>query len=84
MYQSFLSRQTFCCDKHVFVATKHVFCPDKSILYVFVATNIILSRQKFCHGKHTNKNMLAATNTCLCLPGLSARSFYFVHKPLCV
>ena len=25
-----LSRQTFCCDKHTFVATKDVFCRDKS------------------------------------------------------
>ena len=50
---SFLSRQTFCRDKHVrqnmsFISTKiclsrqTYFCGDKS----FVATNIILSRQK--------------------------------------
>ena len=39
---SFLSRQFF-CDKHMFVATKRVFCRDKSML---VATKV-LSRQFF-------------------------------------
>ena len=43
------------------IMTKHVFCRDKSMLVAtkvlsqqkyFVATNIILSRQKFCHSKH--------------------------------
>ena len=38
------SRQTFCCYKHTFVATKGVFCRDKR----FVATSILLSRQKAC------------------------------------
>ena len=41
---------TFCCDKHMFVMTKHVFCCDKSIL----------SWQKFCHSKHT----FVVTNFC--------------------
>ena len=46
-----LLRQTyFCRDKHVFAATKHVFCLDKSM---FVAT--------FCCDKLT----FVATNTCL-------------------
>ena len=40
---SFLSR-----DKHVIVATKHVFCRDKSML---VATNIILSWQNLCRDR---------------------------------
>ena len=53
-----LSRHTyFCRDKHVFVATKYLFCHDKSMLVAkntclsrqiyFVVTNIILSRQNF-------------------------------------
>ena len=66
-----LSRQAyFCHDKHVFVATKHIFCHDKSMLLhtfvatkvlslqIFVATNIILTRQahlswqtRFCRDK---------------------------------
>ena len=37
----FLSQQTFCHDKHTFVATKDVFCLDK---HVFVARKL-LSRQ---------------------------------------
>ena len=49
------------CYKRVFVATKHVFCRDKSMLVTkllsrqkdFVATNIILSPQNFCHDKYT-------------------------------
>ena len=28
----FLSWQKFCCDKHVFVATKNVFCCDRNML----------------------------------------------------
>ena len=41
----FLSRQTRVCrNKHTFVATKDVFCHDKS----FVATSILFSRQKTC------------------------------------
>ena len=58
-----LSRQAyFCQGKHVFVATKYVFCRDKlSRQKYFIATNIILSRQKCCRGKQT----FVATNTCL-------------------
>ena len=58
-----LSRQAcFCRDKHLFVATKDVFCLGKSILVTtnvlprqkyFVATNILLSRQNLCRSKHT-------------------------------
>ena len=63
----------FCRHKHMFVA-KYVFCRDKTRLLstklclytclsrqIFVATNIILSRQNFCRYKHT----FVATNTCL-------------------
>ena len=56
-----LSRQTFCRDKHVFVATKCVFCHDKSMLVKYVCRDkyLSLSRQKkflsrqavFCRGK---------------------------------
>ena len=61
---SFLSRQTFCCDKQnkclprqntSFVTTKRL------LRQIFVTTNIILSRRKFCHDKLT----FVATNTCL-------------------
>ena len=49
--------------KHVFVATKHVFCRDKTRLLSRqnYATNIILSRQSFCRYKH----IFVTTNTCL-------------------
>ena len=43
---SFLSRQNFCCDKHMFVTTNQVFCCDKSRL---VVTNLFLSRQTHVH-----------------------------------
>ena len=55
---SFLSWQKFChdkhvyCDKHMFVATKHIFCHDKSMLVMtsyntltFVTINTCLSWQ---------------------------------------
>ena len=35
-----------CLSQHVFVATKHVFCPDKSMLE---ATKLCLSQQKYVH-----------------------------------
>ena len=51
----------------IFVATKHIFCCNKTFAVtkricvatkrlsqkIFVMTNIILSWQKFCHGKHS-------------------------------
>ena len=69
---SVLLRQTrVSCDKtrQNYVA---YFCRDKR----FVATNIILSRQTFCHDKHTfvttkknvfcrDKHMFIVTHTCL-------------------
>ena len=48
-----VARQNFCRDKHIFVVTKHLS------RQTFVATNIILSRQKFCHYKLT----FVTTNT---------------------
>ena len=33
----------FCCDKLVFVVTKHVFCHDKMYYAFFVMTNMFLS-----------------------------------------
>ena len=47
----------FCCDKHVFVVTKHVFCCDKSMLAatkdVFCRNKLVtcLSWQNVCHDK---------------------------------
>ena len=76
---SFLSRQIFCRNKHVFVETKHVFCRDKSMhvstKHVFVATNIILSRQAyFCRDKH----VFVATKVCL---RLSRQKLYLWQLP---
>ena len=39
---SFLTRQKFCLDKHVFVATKHVVCVRQQFC------RIVLSRQQTC------------------------------------
>ena len=47
---SFLSRQMFCHDKHVFVARKNVFCRIKSML----AAMKVLSRQNFCRDKYSS------------------------------
>ena len=52
-----LSQPKYACwDKHVFVALK-LFLRQK----YFVATNIILSKQKLCRGKHT---FVATKNVC--------------------
>ena len=57
----FCRKKKFCCDWHVFDATKHVFCCDKSM---FVATSLLFLRQKYtCHDKtfvatNINKSML--------------------------
>ena len=53
---SFLLRQKFCCDKHVY-HDKHVFVKDKTCLlsrqkYV-CRDKVFLSWQKFCHDKHS-------------------------------
>ena len=58
----FLSRQKFRRDKHVFVATKHILCRDKTHLLsrqnnacrdkTFVGINIFLSQQDVCRDKH--------------------------------
>ena len=40
---SFLLRQKFCHDKHVFVTTKHIFCRNKSMF----AVTKLLSRQNY-------------------------------------
>ena len=56
-----LSRQKFCRDKHTFVATKHVFCRNKSMLVnlftkrlsrqaYFVATKDVFFRDKHVFG----------------------------------
>ena len=49
-------RNKTCCEKHVFVTTKHIFCHDKSML---VTTQLLsqqtsfLLQQNVCHNKHT-------------------------------
>ena len=67
---SFLSRQKFWRDKHMFDATKHVFCHDKSMFfrdkYIFVATkhfSKVLSRQAyFC--RDTRRVLPQQTRVC--------------------
>ena len=49
-----LQQAYFCRDKHVFVATKVVFCCDKSMLVMtnfFFTTNMCLAWQTFCRIK---------------------------------
>ena len=64
-----LSRQTFCRNKHTIVATKDMFCRDER---VFVATKVCLSRQNYvCYhifATHIcrDKIMFVATNAYLC------------------
>ena len=64
-----LSRQTFCRNKHTIVATKDMFCRDER---VFVAAKVCLSRQNYvcCHIFATHicrdKIMFVTTNTYLC------------------
>ena len=62
----FFCRQKSCRDKHVFVATKHVFCRDKSMLV----------RQNVCFIclllSQRDKTSFVETNTCL------SRQKYFV------
>ena len=64
-----LSRQKFCRDKTMFVATK---LGDKHkhvvVAKYFGATNIILARQRFCRGKDTfvaTKDVFVATKLLL-------------------
>ena len=76
-----LSRQNLCRNKHVFVATKHIFCHDKNTIVAinvlsrqtrvcrdksFVATIILLSRQKTCFVM-TNTFVASAKCGLLCL-----------------
>ena len=54
----FLSWQKFwkfCHDKHVFVATKHVFCRDKSML---IMTELLLWQTHVCHAKYLSCQMI--------------------------
>ena len=46
----------FCRDKHVFVATKHVFCRNRSML---VVKKLLSQQTYFCHDK-----TFVATNIC--------------------
>ena len=57
----FLSWQTRVLSRQntSFVATKHVFCRDKSML----AATKVLSRQKFCRGKHPARILLLRQKT---------------------
>ena len=51
---SFWSRQKFCRYKHCFVATKDVFCRDKSMLSATKRlSNRCVCRDKTCRDKHT-------------------------------
>ena len=73
-----------CCrDKHLFVATKHVICRDKSMLAAkkrlplqkifffffcrdkcFVATSVLLSRQKTCFMSVAMKPLSQQNDVC--------------------
>ena len=46
----------FCRDKHMFVATKHVFCYNRSML---VVKKLLSQQTYFCHDK-----TFVATNIC--------------------
>ena len=54
----FLSRQKFCCNKHVFCRDKkYVFCCDKTRVcrnktFLLSRQNTCLSQQNFCRDKH--------------------------------
>ena len=51
----YLSRQKFCCEKHVFVATNIIFSRQAyfcRIKHLFVATILCLSRQNFGRDKN--------------------------------
>ena len=66
----FLLWQKFCRDKHVFVATKHIFCRDKIFCVdkTFVVTNI-------CHNKHNFVvTKVLSWRTC----------FFFATKDMCL
>ena len=63
LQQKLLPWQNFYHDKHIFVATKDMFCCDKYVCcdgsklvttkIIFVATKTCLSQQKLCRHKHT-------------------------------
>ena len=83
---SFLSQQKFCCNKHVFVATKQVCCCDQS-RHMFVVTKIFLSRQaRFCSDKRCvlsrqtficgDKHSFVVTNTFVVTKLLLWQIFY--------
>ena len=58
----FVMTKCVCCDKHMFVMTKHIFCHDKSMLamtklllqqnYVLFVTVNLLSQQNLCCNKN--------------------------------
>ena len=66
----FLSRQKICCDKNVFVATKHVLSQQK---YAY-ATKVLLRQKYVCRDK---------TFVTLSILLLQQKSF-FVSESICV
>ena len=92
----FLLWQKFCRDKHVFVATKHVFCRDKIFCVdkTFVVTNI-------CHNKHNfvvtkvlswrtwfffcnKRHVFVATKVCLLWQNFCCNKIMFFATKLCL
>ena len=79
-----------------FVATKHIFCCNKSMLLsqqtYFVTTNIILWRQKFYRNKRhvcCDKSMFVTTRLCLLqqifiMTNILLRQAYFCPDKRCV
>ena len=83
---SFLSRQEFCCDKHVFVATKDVFCRDKHMRdayfcrhkHVCVATKHVFYRDKsmLVTKLLSRQKYFVATNIILSPQNLSRQAYF--------
>ena len=81
----------FCCDKHMFVVTKHIFCRDKNMLVMTNMPNMCLSQQNLsqqtfvvtncCH----DKIMFVTTDIC-CNKSfvVLSRQAYFCHDKKCV
>ena len=64
-------KYNFCCDKHIFVTTKHFLLPQKHAYRdkMFVTTNIFLSRQIF-----------VATNNFVATKVLSGQAYFCCNK----
>ena len=72
---SFLSRQTFCWDRHTFVITKEVFCRNRSML----VTKKLLRQTKWCLLRQISVTAkVLSPQTCVCRD----KSFFVTTKLL--